>query len=214
MPVGETVSSAIANAYFQGTGITAVSDIYPALITITGLSTSVSGWAASTAVTSGTTTIVEDIGGVYCIFKASGTFTGGTTGTSNPFTSQTCFSEGMTVTDNGGTWTEQSIVIRGGTFVEASGGNYARQTYASTSTNFTLSVDSNNREKVVNAVVFYFTPSGAAATAAFGWGAGVAYMSASTAGNILFWIIFSNPTYITSGSTPQLPASGDSIAVG
>ncbi len=209
-PIGNAMSLAVLDNVHQGTAMPSITDLYVGLLTVTGLSTSQGTWAASTAVTSGTTTIYVVVGGVTYIFKSGGTFTGGTTGTTNPFSSLTTVTEGQVVSDNGGTWTEQTIAIRGGTFSEASGGGYARQAIANTSTNFGITTDANNRAQVKNLnLITYGT-----VTAALGWVVGAIYFIASTGTSVWEWITFTTPVYVVVNSTPQIPANGDTLAIG
>ena len=65
--------------------------------------------------------------------------------------------DGGTVTDaNGNVWTEQTPSIKAGTINEASGGGYARQSVANTTTNWTLTTNSIGNKNVANAVTISF----------------------------------------------------------
>lgn len=196
--VGSTASEALLNAYFTGVGITAQADAYVGLITV-----SQGPWAASTAYTAGET-IYATVAGTTYIFECT---TAGTSGTSAPSWN---LGEGSTTTDNTVVWTEQTIAMRGGVFTEATGGGYARQAVTANSTNFSVTLDANNRGKVVNSIaVSYGT-----VTAALGWCVAAIWMTAATAGSVLFLNTFTTPIDITANSTPQLPANGESIAIG
>lgn len=197
-PVGTTAGDTLLAYYFNGTVPAAISDVYVALLTVSN-----GGWTASTSYTVGETIYVI-VSSVTYIMKCT---TAGTSGATAPTWVVT---EGATTADNTAVWTEQTIAIRGGTFTEATGGGYARYTAATTTANWTLSVDANNREKVVNAVLFNY----GTVTAALGWCTAAVVMSALTAGSVLFWWGFSQPVNVTSSSTPQLPAGGESFAIG
>lgn len=111
--------------------------------------------------------------------------------------------DGGTVTDaNGNVWTEQTPSIKAGTINEASGGGYARQAVANTSTNWTITTNSVNNKNVANAVTISF----GAVTANLGYVAAVVLFDASTAGNLRYIAEQMTPQNIVSGNTPQFAA--------
>lgn len=111
--------------------------------------------------------------------------------------------DGGTVTDaNGNVWTEQTPSIKAGTINEASGGGYARQAVANTSTNWTITTNSVNNKNVTNAVTISF----GAVTANLGYVAAVVLFDASTAGNLRYIAEQMTPQNIVSGNTPQFAA--------
>ena len=111
--------------------------------------------------------------------------------------------DGGTVTDaNGNVWTEQTPSIKAGTINEASGGGYARQAVANTSTNWTITTNSVNNKNVANAVTISF----GAVTANLGYVVAVVLFDASTAGNLRYIAEQMTPQNIVSGNTPQFAA--------
>ncbi len=111
--------------------------------------------------------------------------------------------DGGTVTDaNGNVWTEQTPSIKAGTINEASGGGYARQAVANTSTNWTITTNSVNNKNVANAVTISF----GSVTANLGYVVAVVLFDASTAGNLRYIAEQMNPQNIVSGNTPQFAA--------
>ena len=111
--------------------------------------------------------------------------------------------DGGTVTDaNGNVWTEQTPSIKAGTINEASGGGYARQSVANTSTNWTITTNSVNNKNVTNAVTISF----GAVTANLGYVVAVVLFDASTAGNLRYIAEQMTPQNVVSGNTPQFAA--------
>ena len=111
--------------------------------------------------------------------------------------------DGGTVTDaNGNVWTEQTPSIKAGTINEASGGGYARQAVANTSTNWTITTNSVNNKNVANAVTISF----GSVTANLGYVVAVVLFDASTAGNLRYIAEQMTPQNIVSGNTPQFAA--------
>ena len=108
-----------------------------------------------------------------------------------------------TVTDaNGNVWTEQTPSIKAGTINEASGGGYARQSVANTTTNWTLTTNSIGNKNVANAVTISF----GSVTANLGYVAAVVLFDASTSGNLRYIAEQMTPQNVVSGNTPQFAA--------
>ncbi len=199
--VGNASSVGLLQAQFNNSATSlAQATIYVGLLIVSN-----GAWAASTAYAVGDTIYVQ-VGGITYILKCT---TAGTSGSAAPTWN---VGEGATTSDGttGLVWTEQTPAIRGGTFTEVSGGGYARIGVTADTTNFTVSTDANNRGSVVNITAI----TGWAPTADWGMVVGAIYMSAATAGSLLEWLTFTTPISVVANSTPQLPANGDSLAIG
>lgn len=108
--------------------------------------------------------------------------------------------DGGTVTDaNGNVWTEQTPSIKAGTINEASGGGYARQAVANTTTNWTLTTNAVGNKNVANATTINF----GAVTANLGYVAAVVLFDALTAGNLRYIAEQMTPQNVVKGNTPQ-----------
>jgi hypothetical protein len=159
----------------------------------------------STAVSSGQYTVPATLNGR--LYKCT---TAGTTGSSEPSWPTTA---GGTVTDGTAVWTEQSTALYAGTIPEASGGSYARVSYASSLANWSgtqgagttvASTGTSGQISNNNAITF---PQ---ATATIGLVVGFGCWDASTSGNCWETAIQTSgsPTNITTNITPVIAAGG------
>jgi hypothetical protein len=191
-----TVNKFLVDTLFRGQNATAPTSLYYGLFVA-----SKGYWTATTAYSVGDTII--PIG--FTPAKVYKCTVAGTSGGSAPTWST---ASGATVVDNTVTWVEQTPSMLAGTFTEASYTGYGRIAVTSNLTNWAATqggsgTSSGTSGTTSNSAVVTF---GAPTSQQSGVVVGMFLADASTAGNILFWSLLTNPKTINNGdASPNFP---------